>query len=339
MTSSSRKKTDWTKWATIIAAVGVGVPVLLYFLSEIDPPPLEVGITGPDSSTVENEVSLVAEVNGGKPPYSYSWNFGDGPDVSNLEKPVHKYLLSDTYPISLTVTDAAGSSKTATRTITIKAHPEITVTLITPDKPIQSHQDITFTAEVNGGKPPYEYSWDFGDDSELSASERPVHRYLRGGFFPLSLTVTDDAGVSETAIKEIEVIKEPPDVKLAAPMSAGQLSEIDCAAQTPMIPGLNEPINCGYAYVAVENEGIGVATNCFLETRIIPNFAVPTLPGDDASQTVRSGTAPEIHPSSSIELGVRFDYHYGAGEYTVSGIVNCSEDKSNELSTTVQATH
>lgn len=42
----------------------------------------------------------------GVPPYSYSWNFGDATAPSTAVSPVHNYLYSGSYPVSLKVIDA-----------------------------------------------------------------------------------------------------------------------------------------------------------------------------------------------------------------------------------------
>lgn len=42
---------------------------------------------------------------GGKPPYRYTWNFGDG-GTSNLEEPSHNYQWAGSYPVKLRIEDA-----------------------------------------------------------------------------------------------------------------------------------------------------------------------------------------------------------------------------------------
>ncbi|MBX3162859.1 MAG: PKD domain-containing protein [Bacteroidetes bacterium] len=54
-----------------------------------------------------NSVSFIQTTYGGAYPYKYSWNFGDG-DTSTAVYPVHNYLVSGSYPVTLKVTDANG---------------------------------------------------------------------------------------------------------------------------------------------------------------------------------------------------------------------------------------
>lgn len=55
------------------------------------------------------QVSFTGGAQGGQPPYSYSWNFGDGTPVSTVQNPTHIFALSGTYTVVLTVADAKGN--------------------------------------------------------------------------------------------------------------------------------------------------------------------------------------------------------------------------------------
>lgn len=51
----------------------------------------------------------------GNPPFTYTWNFGDG-NTSSLEDPTHTYAVNGIYTVQLTVKDVANG---VTRTITV----------------------------------------------------------------------------------------------------------------------------------------------------------------------------------------------------------------------------
>ena len=67
-------------------------------------------------------VQFSSQVGGGFPPYSYSWDFGDG-KTSNDASPLHKYRGAGDYTITLTVTDDRGNSDTVTLTDYITVQP------------------------------------------------------------------------------------------------------------------------------------------------------------------------------------------------------------------------
>lgn len=59
-----------------------------------------------------NSVSFTQNTSGGKTPYKYLWRFGDG-DTASSASPIHSYLISGSYPVSLKTTDANGATTTA----------------------------------------------------------------------------------------------------------------------------------------------------------------------------------------------------------------------------------
>ena len=79
---------------------------------------LLVEITAPYEGKVDEKVDFSVAVLGGKSPFSYEWDFGDG-TKSNDENPSHYYDTEDIYEVSLTVTDDAGNTEIATTNISI----------------------------------------------------------------------------------------------------------------------------------------------------------------------------------------------------------------------------
>ena len=61
-----------------------------------------------NSSSAGNTVTLSSVVIGGTPPFSYSWNLGDG-NTSTLQNVVHTYSTANSYQACLQVTDANGN--------------------------------------------------------------------------------------------------------------------------------------------------------------------------------------------------------------------------------------
>jgi PKD repeat protein len=73
-----------------------------------------------DKNTITNLQTLfTATITGGKTPYTYSWEFGDG-TISTEENPTYEYEKIGTYTITLTITDDDNNKETDTTTITVE---------------------------------------------------------------------------------------------------------------------------------------------------------------------------------------------------------------------------
>jgi len=56
-------------------------------------------------------------------------------------------------------------------------------------------ESLQFTGSAENGTPPYDYYWDFGD-GDTSDEQNPTHIYDDAGNFTVTLTVTDDDGIT-----------------------------------------------------------------------------------------------------------------------------------------------
>jgi PKD repeat protein len=65
-----------------------------------------------DEVTIVDTVVFQPFITGGKHPYSYAWDFGDGTSSSN-GLPSHVFAAAGSYSVSLSVTDATGASREA----------------------------------------------------------------------------------------------------------------------------------------------------------------------------------------------------------------------------------
>ena len=84
---------------------------------------LQTGFTNnPSNPQTGQPIAFSALVSGGVQPYSYAWRFGDGGNGGGRTVS-HAYQKSGSYTTTLTVTDAAGKTVTASRTLTIAPAP------------------------------------------------------------------------------------------------------------------------------------------------------------------------------------------------------------------------
>jgi PKD repeat protein len=77
----------------------------------------------PTSGQVPVNVAFTGTGTGGTPPYSFSWNFGDGSATSTAQNPSHTYNTAGNFTATLTVTDSASPVHTATATVPISVTP------------------------------------------------------------------------------------------------------------------------------------------------------------------------------------------------------------------------
>ncbi|NRA51126.1 MAG: T9SS type A sorting domain-containing protein [Phaeodactylibacter sp.] len=150
-----------------------------YYVFEPEPFPL----TGSLNQTASNpchddsEAALSVTIQGGVPPYSYTWNIDtiQGPNPMNL--PPGQYTV--------TVTD----NDDTTLALAIEIGPDplvLTEDLIFPEEEGQANGSITL--DLDGGTPPYNYNW----DPEVQPGATLFANNLTAGEY--SLTVTDANG-------------------------------------------------------------------------------------------------------------------------------------------------
>ena len=92
---------------------------------------------GPYGGLINKPIQFSGSASGGKPPYSYYWDFCDG-GISTLQNPKHTYLNGGIYTAILTVNDSLGYKATDIAMVTIEI-PDLTppvVQIIRPESGI-----------------------------------------------------------------------------------------------------------------------------------------------------------------------------------------------------------
>ena len=133
---------------------------------------------------------------------AYDWDFGDGNTGTGVN-PAYTYAGDGVFDVTLTVTDDAGATSapvTTTATIALGNQPPVA----DPNGPYTGTEGVPISFDGTGSTDPdgsiASYDWDFGDGTVIpNAGPTPTHTYSAAGVYNVTLTVTDDAGVSDSA--------------------------------------------------------------------------------------------------------------------------------------------
>jgi len=134
-------------------------------------------------------------------PLTYRWNFGDGSTGAGVN-PTHIYAAGGTYTVTLVVNDGKVDSAPDVTTATIAEINDPPVADAGPDQSALVNETVTFdgSASYDDGSIT-SYDWDFGDET-TGSGETTTHAYATVGTYTVTLTVTDDGGLTaeDTAI-------------------------------------------------------------------------------------------------------------------------------------------
>ena len=140
---------------------------------------------------------------------SYAWDFGDGGTATGA-KATHAYARAGTYPVRLTVTDDSGATAVKTADVTVVA-PRVnqapTAAFTSTTDALALAVDGRASADADGRIA--SYAWTFGDGSTAVGAEAR-HAYAAAGTYPVTLTVTDDEGLTGVSTTSVTVAAAPP---------------------------------------------------------------------------------------------------------------------------------
>jgi len=159
-------------------------------------------------------------------------------------------------------------------------------------------QQVTFTASVSGGLPPYSYAWKFGDGA-TGTGNPTTHIYTAQGSYPLVLNVTDSANKFVVASQTVSVAAVlSADFTTSASPTAGSP-----ASFTATVSGGTTP----YSYNWNFGDGTAAGTsNPALHTYSTPGNYTVVLTVTDAN--VKTATASHIVNIRPASLAVDFNF-------------------------------
>ena len=142
---------------------------------------------------------------------SYSWDFGDGQRATG-KTASHTFNQTGTFSVTLTVADGAGRGSSTTKAVTVGAGttPSVDFTF-SPTAPAVA-QDITFVATAQSGVPGHSitrYDWNFGSGGASAQGQIVTKSYDAPGTYTVTLTVTDDIGLTKSVSKTVPVASVP----------------------------------------------------------------------------------------------------------------------------------
>ncbi|NVJ59971.1 MAG: PKD domain-containing protein [Gammaproteobacteria bacterium] len=163
---------------------------------------------------------------------SYSWDFGDG-DASSQQNPNHSYQASGTYNVTLTVTDDDNQATSVSKVVSVSdglEAPEADFSFVA------NELSVSFSdASSDNDGTIQSWDWNFGDGSSSNQAS-PVHTYAENGTYNVSLTVTDEDGLSDTKSMPVTVQKIEGGLEnnsVISNLSAGRGEELDYFMQVP----------------------------------------------------------------------------------------------------------
>lgn len=151
-------------------------------------------------AAVGEELNCWAVAINGAAPYTFSWNMGDGTQLSG-DQVAHAYTDNGAYSIIVTASDATGLTTTAFSTpVTVTGGPANDLSVdVAIDPNLENPLLFSYGVTVTGGTAPYAYSWDFdGDGGEDATSANPDFTFATNGIFAGVLTITDADGNTST---------------------------------------------------------------------------------------------------------------------------------------------
>lgn len=175
--------------STTVTALGLEVALLLNRTSGDGPLP------------VEGTVSISGGAGGYLP---VRWDWGDGSPAEgctsrNCTTAVHIYQPParnvSSFPVRVTVVDAAGENATANATMEVHPPPSgsLTYTVAGSGSPFHVHFNLSLAG--GSGTFPSPYLWNFGDGTTERTGPSASEVYLRGGNYSAFVMVEDSFGV------------------------------------------------------------------------------------------------------------------------------------------------
>lgn len=163
---------------------------------------------------------------------SYEWDFGDG-TVRKGATQNHSYASAGDKDVTLTVTDASGTTAAVTRTLSVyipNDPPSASFDVLNTDSGADLQVEFDASTSVDPDGELQAYGWEFGDGTNASG-ERVVHEFESPGTYTVELSVRDDRGDVRQTKKQIDVTSNSSSSNVA-----GESENPDGSGSVPVAP-------------------------------------------------------------------------------------------------------
>jgi len=138
---------------------------------------------------------------------TYRWSFGDGGPDDTVREPTHTYAAAGDYTVRLAVTDDSGATGSATQLVHVAGHlnrsPRAAFGVACAEF------TCTFSdSSADGDGRIVQWHWIFGDGLEADTPS-PVHTFAAADTYQVTLSVTDDGGLTDSAFRWVPVPVAP----------------------------------------------------------------------------------------------------------------------------------
>lgn len=231
-----------------------------YLYNAANQPPLCVDVdVDPTEINPGETVSFKATANDPNgDPMTYEWNFGDGstqsgnvPGNGQLPPIFHQYPNAGSYTAQLQLSDGNFNVFCDPITITVGSPPEATILKPNPAYLFRADDALEFEGDVQGGTPPYSYSWtvelwhdehthptnvtNFAGAQGIFIVPHDDHSYAGNVGFRFYLTVTDGNGLKDTEVVSLDPEKIDITVNTNQPGNGLKVSFDGVPLETPTI--------------------------------------------------------------------------------------------------------
>jgi PKD repeat protein len=138
---------------------------------------------------------------------SYAWNFGDGRTGTGGPIFWQQYASAGAYSVTLTVTDNLGATAAVTRIAQVGSmnqSPSASFAVLPPAPSVAAWARFDATASTDPDGSIVSYQWSFGDGATATGNV-VYHQFTSAGTFPVTLTVTDNGGATNSATQPVQV--------------------------------------------------------------------------------------------------------------------------------------